>query len=379
MVRYRHGPRARDRAIPRRVDGGFHVRARHRGSRPRALAIHRQRAVQPGDPTARARRGAVVHDRAVRARPGRRSTHRRPSRLERHPRVRRRALARGHALDRRLGPVVPSGHRHADGNREHRLREGERVEAHVRPGGDLRLTRVTARRGHSAGAGAAPGRTAARAIRAGGMAPAPPVAARHPVAHPARLGPEGTVVPRAHGGAVAHRGQGNRSRLRPAVARRDSGRALHRPRRGGRAALAAGPARRERAHAAGTGRREDRGRLRRDTGPDVHLYPGRRLRHFDRDVARARPRPHRCWGRRARLRQPRGRERAGLGPPLGDRHRARRGSRAPAGGPRDAVLPAGERGLGHVDGHPPDGTLERRLLRPHLLGLRHLDVPGAAS
>ena len=32
---------------------------------------------------------------------------------------------------------------------------------------------------------------------------------------------------------------------------------------------------------------------------------------------------------------------------------------------------------GTGDGHPADGALERRLLRPHLLGLGHLDVPGA--
>ena len=34
---------------------------------------------------------------------------------------------------------------------------------------------------------------------------------------------------------------------------------------------------------------------------------------------------------------------------------------------------------GHGARHPADGALERRLLRPHLLGLRHLDVPVAAA
>ena len=101
-----------------------------------------------------------------------------------------------------------------------------------------------------------------------------------------------------------------------------------------------------------------------------------------RHPARARPRRRAAGAEAAR---PRGgsalaeRQRAGLAAALGDGHRDPRRPRAPARRALDAVLSAGQRGRGHRDRHSADGTLQRRLLRPRLLGLRHVDVPLAAG
>ncbi len=67
-----------------------------------------------------------------------------------------------------------------------------------------------------------------------------------------------------------------------------------------------------------------------------------------------------------------------LGTPVGDGHRDRGRPRASARGPLDAVLSARERRPRHRHGHSAHGTLERRVLRPRLLGLRYLDVSSPA-
>ncbi len=119
--------------------------------------------------------------------------------------------------------------------------------------------------------------------------------------------------------------------------------------------------------------------LRRASRPHLSL----RRRSVSAIASRESPYPLRTSGPgsgpgpRARLRRPCRRQRAGLGPPLGERHRDRRRPRAPAGRPLHALLSPLQRGLGHQARHPAHGTLQRRLLRAHLLGLRHLDVPSA--
>ena len=105
-----------------------------------------------------------------------------------------------------------------------------------------------------------------------------------------------------------------------------------------------------------------RGQLRRAAPAALRVHPDR---DHDDDV----PGDDRC--RLTRLLGPaRRRQRGGVGEALDHGHPDRGQPGAAAGGALDALLPAGQRGRGHRAGRAPDGALQRRLLRPHLLGLR---------
>ena len=225
---------------------------------------------------------------------------------------------------------------------------------------------------------APPGRTRAGPVRARRVAAAAPAPARHAHAHRAGLGTDGAVVPRAHGRALAQRRRrrtgwrllsldreprGSRHRLRP-----------RRPRCAGPRDLPG--AKRARAR----GRAIPRWSRSPSTPSPARRYTFTQLVGFahvrgDRRPARPVAAPPR--GRR------RGRAATTALAAANARAWARRWETDIVldGDPELQrvvramlfyLLCSADSGTAH--GHPADGPLERRVLRPRLLGLRHLDV-----
>ena len=113
---------------------------------------------------------------------------------------------------------------------------------------------------------------------------------------------------------------------------------------------------------------------------DLRLHPARELRDSAAAAAALGSPAARPTARGARDMQPRRRQCSGLGPPLGDRHPWSRAIPELQRVVRSMLfylLCSADSGTG--TGHPAHGALERRVLRPHLLGLRHLDVPLAPA
>ncbi len=126
--------------------------------------------------------------------------------------------------------------------------------------------------------------------------------------------------------------------------------------------------------------RPSRDRLRRLPGTQLHLYSGCQHRFVNRRPTAASPRHSPGTNRPGpRVRSSGGEQCPRLAAAVADRHRDHGRPTAAAGSALHAVLSPVQRRLGYPAGHSADGPLERRLLRAHLLGFRHLDVPIAAG